>query len=111
MLHYGEPTISKEQIKKVSNILTRKYITQGNEVKNHLLQLESVESVDHMSSDHGIERYGINLSGSEDARPHIYKLATKNNWVLWELHEEQMKLEDVFQTLTVADENQREKSS
>jgi len=101
-----------EDILKLTPSLRRVYIeVQGNEVKNHLLQLESVESVDHMSSDHGIEKYGINLSGSEDARPHIYKLATKNNWVLWELHEEQMKLEDVFQTLTVADENQREKSS
>ena len=101
-----------EDILKLTPSLRRVYIeVQGNEVKNHLLQLESVESVDQMSSDHGIEKYGINLSGSEDARPHIYKLATKNNWVLWELHEEQMKLEDVFQTLTVADENQREKSS
>ena len=101
-----------EDILKLTPSLRRVYIeVQGNEVKNHLLQLESVESVDDISSDHGIERYGINLSGSEDARPHIYKLATKNNWVLWELHEEQMKLEDVFQTLTVADENQREKSS
>ena len=101
-----------EDILKLTPSLRRVYIeVQGNEVNNHLLQLESVESVDQMSSDHGIEKYGINLSGSEDARPHIYKLATKNNWVLWELHEEQMKLEDVFQTLTVADENQREKSS
>ena len=101
-----------EDILKLTPSLRRVYIeVQGNEVKNHLLQLESVESVDQMSSDHGIEKYGINLSGSEDARPHIYNLATKNNWVLWELHEEQMKLEDVFQTLTVADENQREKSS
>ena len=39
MLHYGEPTISKEQIKKVSNILTRKYITQGNEVKKFEISL------------------------------------------------------------------------
>ena len=101
-----------EDILKLTPSLRRVYIeVQGNEVKNHLLQLESVESVEQMSSDHGIEKYGINLSGSEDARPHIYKLATKNNWVLWELHEEQMKLEDVFQTLTVADENQRQKSS
>ena len=101
-----------EDILKLTPSLRRVYIeVQGNEVKNHLLRLESVESVDYMSSDHGIERFRINLSGSEDARPHIYKLATKNNWVLWELHEEQMKLEDVFQTLTVADENQREKSS
>ena len=101
-----------EDILKLTPSLRRVYIeVQGVKVKDRLLQLESVESVDHLSSDQGRERYSINLSGSEDARPHIYQLAIDNNWVLWELHEEQIKLEDVFQTLTVADENQREKSS
>ncbi len=33
MLNYGEPSISKSQIKKVSKILKNQYITQGNEVK------------------------------------------------------------------------------
>ena len=33
MLHYGEPTISRLQLKKVSEVLKRKYITQGEETK------------------------------------------------------------------------------
>lgn len=36
-----------------------------------------------------------------DPRADIFNLAKKRDWVLWELHEETPKLEDVFHSLTV----------
>ena len=66
--------------------------------------MKSVERLDPIDSR---KRYIVNLSGSEDPRPAIFKIATNNGWILWELHEERMRLEDVFHTLTSENEAER----
>ena len=48
----------------------------------------------------GRKRYMVSVAGDEDPRPEIFRLAKKRDWVLWELHEETARLEDVFHSLT-----------
>lgn len=50
------------------------------------------------------ERFKLKHDGQGDLRPEIFKLAKKNNWVLWELYERQPTLEDIFRELTVNDQ-------
>ena len=38
--------------------------------------------------------------GEDDPRPDIFRMAKDQNWVLWELRESELKLQDVFQALT-----------
>ncbi|MAG44835.1 hypothetical protein CL633_03020 [bacterium] len=42
----------------------------------------------------------ILLKNSQEIRPEISKLAHKYNWTIWELREQEKKLEDVFRKLT-----------
>ena len=66
--------------------------------------MDSVERLDPIDQR---KRYIVNLSGSEDPRPDIFRMAASQGWVLWELHEERMRLEDVFHTLTSENEAER----
>ena len=73
---------------------------EGNEVESGLKSLPNVDSVERMERVDGRKRYLVSPSGEDDPRPEIFGLAKKRNWVLWELHEERARLEDVFHTLT-----------
>lgn len=73
---------------------------EGNEVESRLQSLTSVESVERMDPVGGRKRYMVSVAGDEDPRPEIFQLAKKRDWVLWELHEETARLEDVFHSLT-----------
>jgi len=80
---------------------------EGNQIESGLSLIDSVESVERLDPIDSRKRYIVNLSGSEDPRPAIFKAATSNGWILWELHEERMRLEDVFHTLTSENEAER----
>ena len=80
---------------------------EGNQIESGLASLDAVESVERLEPVDKRKRYIVNLSGSEDPRPDIFRLATTQEWVLWELHEERMRLEDVFHTLTSENEAER----
>ena len=80
---------------------------EGNQIESALSGLDSVDSVERLDPIDSRKRYIINLSGSEDPRPSIFKTAASHGWVLWELHEERMRLEDVFHTLTSENETER----
>ena len=80
---------------------------EGNQIESALASLDAVESVERLEPVDKRKRYIVNLSGSEDPRPDIFRLATTQEWVLWELHEERMRLEDVFHTLTSENEAER----
>ncbi|HJO60569.1 MAG TPA: ATP-binding cassette domain-containing protein [SAR202 cluster bacterium] len=80
---------------------------EGNQIESGLSSLDSVKSVERLDPIDSRKRYIVNLSGSEDPRPAIFKIATNNGWILWELHEERMRLEDVFHTLTSENEAER----
>ena len=85
--------------------LRRVYVeVEGEQIETGLATLPSVESVSHLDPITGRKRYIVNLSGGEDPRPDIFRLATQKSWTLWDLHEERMRLEDVFHSLTVEDE-------
>ena len=80
---------------------------EGNQIESGLSGLDGVESVQRLEPIESRKRYIVNLAGSIDPRPDIFHLASSNRWVLWELHEERMRLEDVFHTLTSEDEAER----
>lgn len=45
-------------------------------------------------------RVRLETTGEQELRPEIFKLATEQGWVLWELHRERATLEQVFRELT-----------
>lgn len=66
--------------------------------------LETISAIDHveptgMVGDH--KTYSISVLADADPRADIFKLAKGRGWVLWELHQEQPRLEDVFHMLTI----------
>ncbi len=86
--------------------LRRVYVeVEGNEVETALSRLSTVESVERQEPVEGRKRYLVSGASDEDMRPEIFRLAKKRDWVLWELHEERARLEDVFHSLTVGQEN------
>lgn len=80
---------------------------EGNQIASGLSTLDGVESVQRLEPVESRKRYIVNLAGSIDPRPDIFRLAASHGWVLWELHEDRMRLEDVFHTLTSEDEAER----
>jgi len=80
---------------------------EGSEIETGLNNLDSISSVERLDSVGNRKRYAVNLTGSSDPRPEIFKLAIERGWVIWDLHEEQMRLEDVFHSLTAIDEVKR----
>ena len=81
---------------------------EGTSVESALQGLPNVESVQRQEPVDGRKRYIVSVSGDDDMRPEIFRLAKKRDWVLWELHEERARLEDVFHTLTTGETTERE---
>ena len=79
---------------------------EGNEVESGLGKLSSIGAIERLEPVEGRKRYVLSLAGDKDPRPEIFQLAKKQNWILWELHEETARMEDVFHSLTA--ENQSE---
>jgi ABC-2 type transport system ATP-binding protein len=73
---------------------------EGSEVESGLNSLPNVDSVERLDPVDGRKRYQVSPSGDDDPRPEIFGLAKRRDWVLWELHEERARLEDVFHALT-----------
>ena len=78
---------------------------EGNEVETGLRRLSNVESVKRLEPVDGRKCYSVFVSGDQDIRPEIFGMAKKRDWILWELREERARLEDVFHSLTVDEEN------
>jgi ABC-2 type transport system ATP-binding protein len=81
---------------------------EGNEVESALRNLANVESVLRRDTVGGRKRYIVSIAGKEDLRPKIFHLAKKSDWVLYDLHEDTARLEDVFHTLTSQEETESE---
>lgn len=73
---------------------------EGSQIEKGLSKLESIKSVTKLEPNQNRKRYAIELSGETDPRPEIFKLSNEKNWVLWDLHQDDVKLEDVFTLLT-----------
>jgi hypothetical protein len=46
----------------------------------------------------------LSVLGDEELRPVIFELAQNANWILWELHKNQISLESLFRELTDEEE-------
>ena len=79
---------------------------EGDEVETRLQGLSGVDSVERREPVDGRKRYVVFVSGDVDPRPEIFRLAKKRNWVLWDLHEERARMEDIFHSLTVEEQGQ-----
>ena len=80
---------------------------EGSEIEKGLSGLKSIESVTRLQPKNDRKRYVVELSGEHDPRPEIFKLANKKNWTLWDLHQDDVKLEDVFKHLTAESARKR----
>ncbi len=68
---------------------------EGSGVKE---QLEKYGKVSVLSEKNG--RIKITLEAEKEVRPEVFNLAKKNNWMIWEMNQKEMSLEDVFRKLT-----------
>ena len=73
---------------------------EGDQVESGLRGLRNVDSVQRQDAVGERKRYLVSVVGDEDPRPDIFRLAKARDWVLWELHEESARMEDVFHSLT-----------
>ena len=95
-----------DEILQLTPGLRRIYVEiEGSHIESGLSELNSVESVERLEPIGMRKRYRVNLSGTSDPRPEIFKISKQKHWILWELHEERMRLEDVFHNLTAAKQN------
>ena len=95
-----------DEILQLTPGLRRIYVEiEGSHIESGLSELNSVESVERLEPIGTRKRYRENLSGTSDPRPEIFKISKQKDWILWELHEERMRLEDVFHNLTAAKQN------
>lgn len=74
----------------------------GARVAQRLERLPGVERLEPVPAvtTTGGTRVQLTVSGHADLRPEIFDLAKRENWVLYELHQEQGSLEDLFHELT-----------
>ena len=98
----------RDLLKRVEGLRSVYVEVEGTEVETALRGLSNVESVERRHPVDGRKRYVISVSGDEDPRPEIFHLAKKRDWVLWELHEETARMEDVFHSLTAGEEERNE---
>lgn len=79
---------------------------EGGEIEAGLSTIPSITNVERRDPIEGRKSYVIHLGGGDDPRPEIFKLASKRGWILWELHEERARLEEVFHALTAEEEEE-----
>ena len=72
----------------------------GDGIHEALRGLANVDTVERHRPIDGRERFTLSFVGDLDPRPEIFNLAKERDWVLWDLHLEQARLEDLFHTLT-----------
>ena len=96
----------KDLLQRAQGIRTVHIELEGNEVEKSLATLPGVGEIEREDSIDGRKRYVITSDEENaDLRPDIFRLATKRNWVLWELREDRARMEDVFYSLTSPDQH------
>ena len=74
------------------------------EVEAKLRSLANVKEVSVLASeDESKTRFEIISAGSTDLPEELFRLVVDNNWILSELYQKTLSLEDIFQQLTVTD--------
>ncbi|HEU4989797.1 MAG TPA: ATP-binding cassette domain-containing protein [Gemmatimonadaceae bacterium] len=74
----------------------------GANVEARLASLDGVRDVEVQGAADGRVRASVAASGDGDLRPRIFEMAKRENWTLYELHQETGSLEDLFRQLTGA---------
>ena len=74
---------------------------QGDHIEENLRDIEAVGNIVSKPLPDNLERFTLHLEKKEDIRPQVFNLAKQHGWVLYELHQEETSLEDVFRELTV----------
>lgn len=71
---------------------------QGKNVESKLSNIGKVELLSEPNS--GRKRLVLSVPAYTEVRPQIFEMAVKENWKLYELHQEEVNLEDIFRELT-----------
>lgn len=71
---------------------------EGQDIKSKLATLGKIESFSDAQD--GRKKVVIAIPNDTEIRPTVFEIATKSGWKLWELHQEQANLEDIFKDLT-----------
>lgn len=83
---------------------TRKYKTLTVEIEGKGI-IQKLKNIGQIKSDVTIKghrkRFELHIDNIAEVRPDIFELCKREGWVLWELHQEEAKLEDVFRELTL----------
>ena len=77
---------------------------EGEGVEEALKGVDDVVSVTRAGAVNGRQRYTVSAPPTVDIRPELFKLARRRKWVLWELHLEEARLQDLFQDLTATEQ-------
>ncbi|MXY20748.1 MAG: ATP-binding cassette domain-containing protein [Dehalococcoidia bacterium] len=81
--------------------LRRVYLeVEGNGIESGLAEIPGITEILSEGIEDGRKRYRLSVTADAEPRPEIFQMAKENDWVLWELHEERPRLEDVFHDLT-----------
>ncbi len=69
-----------------------------------LAALAGIKRVEEVGAENGRVRLKLTASAASDVRPDIFRLAAREGWTLYELHQEAGSLEELFRQLTAAGE-------
>jgi len=79
-----------------------KVTLSGKDILKALKGLAGVIKVTKASQIGQQQTFTLSCAAETELRPAIFNLAKDNNWILWELHQEEVKLETVFHNLTTS---------
>lgn len=94
----------KELLQQNLGLKSIKVELTGKGILKALKNLPGAIKVEKTATTGGRQMFTLACAAEAELRPAIFKLAVENKWVLWELHQEETKLEDVFHNLTVGEE-------
>jgi ABC-2 type transport system ATP-binding protein len=71
---------------------------EGKNLRGELEKLGHIEQITEAAA--GRKKVVLSVAQDAEIRPLMFELATKQNWKLWELHQEEVSLEEIFRDLT-----------
>jgi ABC-2 type transport system ATP-binding protein len=79
---------------------------EGDRIEAGLATVQGISNVERRDPVGNRKRYLVSIKGDADPRAEIFQVAKKRDWVLWDLHEDSARLEDVFHALTAEDQDE-----
>ena len=74
-------------------------------VNSAMMKVNGIKSIEPVA-DTGLTALSISVSGNIEVRPEIFKIISSENWVLYEMKQDQASLENIFRELTVGGVNE-----